>query len=446
MRSITVRLTLSFLAISLLAIALVALFSGWTTNREFERFILDQNRSGLLADLGAYYEANGTWEGVEKTVAVPEGSEGGFDPSRAPFTLVDANGYVICAGPGYFPAQKVSAEDLAEGTAIQVGGSTVGTVMAWKSSFSENPMEQNFRERTRMLLLYSVLGTASLALILGIVFSRKITHPILELTAATEAVSSGKFGEMVTVRSRDELGKLATSFNSMSSQLARNMEVRRQMTADIAHALRTPLSLILGHAEAVHDGVLPPTQETFEIVREEALRLENLVNDLRTLSLADAGELRLNLQPVSLEKFLEDVCGSFQRQYSRRNIALVREVMPHLPEVVLDPGRMAQVIGNILENSLRHTPEGGRVVVSARQEKGCIAITISDSGPGVASEEINRIFDRFYRSDPSRQHTDDSGSGLGLAIAKSIVEQHKGNIRALSEAGRGLTVVIELPL
>ena len=149
------------------------------------------------------------------------------------------------------------------------------------------------------MLVYSALGAAVVALLIGIFLSRTLTRPIRELTEATHAVADGNLGQLVSVRSKDEMGELAESFNQMSADLARSTEARKQMTADIAHELRTPLSLIIGHAEAVHDGVLPPNKENFEIVREEALRLEHLVDDLRTLSLADAGELRMDLQDCS---------------------------------------------------------------------------------------------------------------------------------------------------
>lgn len=445
MHSITFRLTMAFVTISLLAILLVAVFNGWITNREFERFILDQNRSGLLADLAAFYEINGTWDGVEQILPAPAPVDE-FAPRQAPLTLADSSGYVIYAGQGYYSGEKLSPEALAVGMPVMVDGMRVGTVMVGKSTFQQNPMERDFKQRIRLLLVASALGTASLALMLGIFLSRKLTRPIRELTEATAAVSSGKYGEIVAVHSQDELGKLAESFNLMSKQLAHSMQLRRQMTADIAHELRTPLSLILGHVEAVHDGVLPPSSAAFEIVREEALRLESLVNDLRTLSLADAGELPLNRLPLDPLNFLEEVRNSFFQRFSQKTVTLDLLVVQPLPQVQLDPLRMMQVLGNILENALRHTPPGGRVVLSARQEKDTLSISVTDSGPGVAPDELERIFDRFYRSDPARQHTANSGSGLGLAIARSIVEQHGGSIHARNEQDGGLTVTLWFPL
>jgi signal transduction histidine kinase len=248
----------------------------------------------------------------------------------------------------------------------------------------------------------------------------------------------------VSVRSKDEIGRLAASFNKMSTDLARSTETRKQMTADIAHELRTPLSLIIGHAEAVHDGILPPTQENFEIIREESLRLDQLVDDLRTLSLADAGELSITRQEVSPQKLLDDLRTTYLHTASQKNVKIQLDVASNIPRLNIDPGRMTQVLTNILDNALKHTPEGGQVKLSAGQVGDNVELSIQDSGPGIEGEDSNHIFERFYRTDSAR-HRDDGGSGLGLAIARSIVEMHQGQIRAESEPGQGLKIIIRFP-
>jgi signal transduction histidine kinase len=233
----------------------------------------------------------------------------------------------------------------------------------------------------------------------------------------------------------------------MSSELSRSVNARRQMTADIAHELRTPLSLIVGHAEAVHDGVLPPTRENFEIIREEAERLEHLVDDLRTLSLADAGELSIHPQLVEPQRLLQEVAALYQYHAQQKKITLELEIDAPLPLIEADPGRMTQVLTNILENGLRHTPQGGKILLSAREVNGQVELSIEDSGAGLKAEDLDRIFRRFYRTDTSRQRGEAfaGGSGLGLAIARSIVEAHGGQIRAESGPGKGLRVIVRLP-
>src|ERR1043165_1687915 len=178
--------------------------------------------------------------------------------------------------------------------------------------FGGNPREREFIDRTNLTLLYGALIAAIIAWLLAVILSRTITRPIRELTQATHAVSEGDLSQQVPVRSRDEMGELAKAFNKMSAELSRSINSRKQMTADIAHELRTPLSLILGHAEAAHDGVLPPTRENFEIIREEATRLEHLVNDLRILSLADAGELSIVPQTIEPQRLLQEVASLYQ--------------------------------------------------------------------------------------------------------------------------------------
>ena len=310
--------------------------------------------------------------------------------------------------------------------------------------FARNPREEEFIQRTNLMLVYSAGGAAIVALLLGIFLSRNLTRPVRELTEATHEVAGGNLGLQVSVRSKDEMGELATAFNKMSADLARSSNARKQMTADIAHELRTPLSLILGHAEAVHDGVLPPSTENFEIIREEAARLEHLVNDLRTLSLADAGELSINEQEVSPEKLLNDLQATYAYIASQKDVKIQLDVAPEIPMLMIDPGRMTQVLTNILDNALRHTPQGGQIELAARKVEEGIELSIQDSGPGVKGEDANRIFERFYRTDSAR-HRDDGGSGLGLAIAKSIVEMHKGRMWAESQPGQGLKIVIRFP-
>lgn len=447
MRSITLKMILAFLGIALVSIVLIVVLARWNTGTEFSRFVVDRRGEDLVQNLADYYRTKGSWEGVDKTIlseTVPQGPEGG--PPREPFfTLVDQNGLVIFAGPGYHPGEQVRPHELERGISIDVDGETVGTLVMGRVPFERNPREEEFIQRTTLMLVYSAVGTSLIALLLGIFLSRTLTRPIRDLTEATHAVADGELGRQVAVRSKDEMGELAASFNKMSTDLARSANARKQMTADIAHELRTPLSLILGHADAVHDGVLPPTKENFEIIRDEAIRLEQLVEDLRTLSLADAGELSINLQEVPPQKLLKDIQVTYQHIASQKNINIKLEAETDIPLLHIDPRRMTQVLTNIFDNALRHTPEGGQISLSARKVADGVQLSIQDSGLGIEGEDANRIFERFYRTDTAR-HRDDGGSGLGLAIARSIVEMHQGQMWAESEPGQGLKIVIQFPL
>lgn len=452
MRSISSKLILAFLAIGVVSVASIFVTAIWNTRAEFIRFLSDQTQSDLVSRLSEYHSINGSWDGIETIFLVGNGApQPGTGPGprmmRLPFTLVDQNGTVILPTGRYQRGERVSPGELRNGTTLTEDGRVIGVLVPVRVPFEGQPREIEFIERTNRILLFGALVGAVIALLLGILLSRTLTRPIRELTQATHAVSQGDLSQQVPVRSSDELGELAQAFNKMSSELSRSVNARRQMTADIAHELRTPLSLILGHAEAVHDGVLPPSSENFEIIREEAARLEHLVNDLRTLSLADAGELSIHPQPVEPQRLLEEVASLYHYQSQRKNIALELDIALSLPAIEVDPGRITQVLTNILDNALRHTPEDGRIILSARGADGHVELAIQDTGPGLKEEDLNRIFDRFYRTDTSRQRDREfpAGSGLGLAIAKSIVQAHGGQVSAESEAGKGLKVIVSLP-
>jgi len=452
MRSISTKLILAFLSIGIVSAAVIFITARWNTRQEFINFLSDQTQSNIVTELTNYYQTNGSWAGAEIVFNRSEPLQGpGFDPGRPsrriPFTLTDENGSVLIANERYRIGDKVSASDLKLGIAIAENGKAIGVLVPLRTPFQGNPRELEFIERINLTLFYGALIGAVIALLLGVLLSRTLTRPIRELTDAAHAISQGELSQQVSVRSKDELGELAQAFNKMSNELSRSVNARKQMTADIAHELRTPLSLILGHAEAVHDGILPPTRENFEIIREEAERLEHLVNDLRTLSLADAGELTIAPQIIEPQKLLLEVASLYQYQSQSKNISLDLDIAAPLSTIEVDPGRMAQVLTNIMDNALRHTPNGGRISLSATESGNQIEFAVQDSGPGIKAEDVDRIFERFYRTDSSRQRdgAEPGGSGLGLPIAKSIVQVHGRQLSAESEAGKGLRIIISLP-
>lgn len=447
MRSIATKLVLAFIGVSMLSVLLVSLVVGWSVRREFSRYLLDRNQAVLVSALAKYYAENQSWAGLKiDRLSLDEGKLFSLDPKRRQsFALADKNGLVIIGMGQYGAGEKLNPASLLAGIPIQVNGNRVGTLLLQSLVIQQDQRELAFLRRLNRFLLWIAAGTLLLAVGLAVWLSRTLTRPIRELTAATRDISKGRLGVAVPVRSTDELGELAQSFNQMNAELERSLKLRRQMTADIAHELRTPLSLILGHAEAVHDGVLPPSERSFEIIREEALRLERLIEDLRVLSLADAGELSLEFQPADVGEWLGDICARYERLAAEKDIRMELAAAPGLPKVEMDIARMTQVLTNVLDNALRYTPQGGTVVLSASVEDDRLNIAVQDNGPGVPQEDLERIFDRFYRTDPSRQRAD-GGSGLGLAIAKSLVEKHNGEISAKSNPGEGLRIEIRLPL
>jgi two-component system sensor histidine kinase BaeS len=248
----------------------------------------------------------------------------------------------------------------------------------------------------------------------------------------------------VQVRSQDEIGQLATSFNQMSHDLAQASQMRKQLTADIAHDLRTPLTILRGYMEGLKDGALDGSPNLYDIMYEEVALLQHLVEDLRTLSLADAGELSLNVRAVDPKALLERTGLAYVMEAEQRGLDLRIEAADNLPSVMVDADRMTQVFNNLVSNALRYTSQGS-IILAASATDQQVRFEVRDTGTGISAEELAHIFDRFYRADESRQRTEDGSSGLGLAIAKAIVEVHGGQITAVSTPAQGTTFAITLP-
>ncbi len=464
MRSLSTKLLLAFLAVSLIGVALASVLARWITVQEFDRLVLERAHSNFLDEVTTYYQTRGSWIGVSEyfrqrfqslqppprpgdpgNVRPPPQNEGSARQlPPVPFILTDRNGYVVHALPPYRRGDYVPPERLAQGTPVEVGGQVVGAMLATGGAPPLSEPEQQYLERTNQALLVSALGAVAIALLLSLVLARTLTKPVRELTAAIRAMAQGKLGVAAPVRSRDEIGELTIAFNQMSGDLARANQLRRQMTADIAHDLRTPLTVIGGYIESLRDGVLEPTPARFDVMHQEVQHLQHLVEDLRTLSLADAGELKLNRQRIAPQALLEQTASAFKHQAEQKQITVRVEAEPGLPEIAVDEIRIAQVLRNLVSNALRHTPDGGRIILSAKRQAGQVRLSVEDDGTGIAPDALPHIFERFYRGDASRQS--ESESGLGLAIAKSLVGAHGGIIAAASEGvGRGSAFSVCLP-
>ena len=445
MTSLRSKLVLVFLAVSALGIALGMVFASLSTSGEFRRFVFSLNQEDLQIRLADYYVKNGAWTGVEAVLAAglpaPD-TRPRFLPEM--FTLADGAGRVIVGGAQHQAGLLLSSEQLAGFESIEVDGTTVGWMTVPGNAFAPRGGETDFFRRVNNTLLLGAVAAFAVALVAGAVAARSLTRPLRDLTQATRAVAAGDFERKVVISSRDELGTLAEAFNQMSRALAASQRLRRQMTADIAHELRTPLSIILGHLDAVEDGVLTGSADTTRIIREETERLARLVEDLRTLTLSDAGELALETRQIDVEELVWRAHAAHQPQAAAGEVELSAEIEPGMEPVRADPVRVSQVLGNLLANAILHTPKGGRIVLTAGNTPTGVRLGVQDSGPGFASEDLARVFERFYRSDKARRRQD-GGSGLGLAIARSIIEAHGGTIGARNVPGGGAVIIAELP-
>lgn len=292
---------------------------------------------------------------------------------------------------------------------------------------------------------------------------RRVTTPLANVMAAADAVATGDLSVRVPQQGGDAFARLAHSFNQMVTELERNDQQRRNLTADVAHELRTPLHIIQGNLEGILDGVYEATPEHINATLDETRHLARLVDDLRTLSLAESGQLPLVRAPVDVQDLLADVVVSFGAQAEGKGITLgatigewqVRnwasngqsEIQNHQSKIQIeaDAGRLNQVLSNLVMNALRHTPAGGQIMLSAERQGEFVHIRVADTGEGIAPTDLPFLFDRFWRGDRARTHTEGVGSGLGLAIARQLVQAHGGKISVESAVGRGTTFMIDLP-
>lgn len=279
------------------------------------------------------------------------------------------------------------------------------------------------------------------------ILSRILTRPIRELTKVAQEMSKGNFGVKVEIRSNDEIGQLGNAFNEMSQRLANFHKLRSELLADISHEIRSPLARIQSDAEILMDREISKEErdQHLRAICEEVRNIDQLIEDLYIITRLEQNELELNIKPSSLTDVLKKEVGKFSLQLDDKRIKVIQNIPEDLPKVMMDPLRIGQVVTNLLMNSLRYTPEGGKVEIGARKIDGKVEVWVKDTGPGIPQEAIPYIFDRFYRVDKSRSRVT-GGRGLGLAIARQFVKAHGGEIRAESEIDKGTSITFTLPV
>ena len=475
-RSLLFRLVGAFSLVILAGALIVAVLVNRATAGQF-RLYADRNgqlwAAQLAPQMADYYAQQGSWQGVEAVLrgsgammtgpgmgmtlapALRSGASAGVGSgaTAAPdmwammglrVVVTDARGQVIGDSADLLTGQTLAAAQLAAGIPIRVNGQTVGTVIgaSLAEPIAASPAGAFLREVNRSILL-AVLAAGVVALALGALFFFQLTAPIRRLTAAAHAISAGDLSQRVTVRAGDELGELADAFNTMAANLAASEGQRRQMVADVAHELRTPLSVMQANLEAMQDGILPTDAEQLASLHEETLFLGRLVADLRLLSLAETGQLKLELVEADLGELVSKAVERMRPTAQAKGINLQTDLPPASP-VLADADRLNQVIGNLVDNALRYTPAGGAITIQVgltapdRADTPLLSagrtlylVTVTDSGAGIPPADLPHVFDRFYRADKSRTRSS-GGSGLGLAIVRYLVEAHGGRVWAES--------------
>ena len=461
------KLLLSFLAVALIGVVVVSYLANQITTQEVRGLMMSSgmtNESSLVQELVGYYRGHGSWDGVG---SILDSGYSGMMGQR--LIVTDSQDRVVADTRGALIGQTlidssgtpITVDDKKVGALIVRGGGMMGGMMGQGGPPSALPTEGIVLARVYQSIILAGIAAVLAAFILGGLFAYGLVRPMRQLTHATTIIARGDLSHRVDINDKDEIGDLARSFNKMASDLQNAERLRREMTADIAHELRNPLAVLQSNVEAIIDNVLPATPENLQPLLDQTQLLSRLVDDLRTLTLADAGQLSLDKVEIDIAALTRSVITHFTASADSKSISLESDIPNDLPPLTLDPQRIAQVLGNLISNAIRHTPERGKIKLEVRRWKldgtsptsnlqplisnPQLLITVSDSGVGIPPESLPYIFDRFYRVDKSRSRIH-GGSGLGLAIAKQLVEAHGGKIWAESEAGRGTSVKFTLPI
>ncbi len=451
--SLIYKLMGAFLLVVIISSLVISVLLVNSTRNAFARF---SNRSGqLLATrlaerLSDYYAFTGSWEGVgdflslEQWAGTTSGQGGMMQMGRMVpgsgmiaamnlrLTLADQDGTIVADSNSQGLGSRLSRRELNAGIPIQVNGFRAGTLLAVSEGIG-SLVAREFLAAVNTALVKSMLVAGAIALLLGFLLFNQITAPLRAMQKAAGRIADGDLQTRVEVKSSDELGDLAESFNDMAENLASAEDQRRQLAADVAHELRTPLAAIQATLEGMQDGVLPVDQEQIGSLVTETALLNRMVEDLRLLSLAEAGRLELDLQPVATGELIFKAVDLMQPVAQQQGVNLVANPPGSLPMVLGDADRLIQVLNNLIANSLRYTPAGGTVTMAASFAAASkkVEFSVTDTGAGIDPRDLPHVFDRFYRADKSRSRGS-GGSGLGLAIVRQLVESHGGTVAALS--------------
>lgn len=450
LQSLYTRLLLLVITVLLVSVALAVGLARSAMSQTFDQYFSEhkaaaikrrqQLESILPQVLEAYYAQHLSWEAVGELVAdfgelIEEG-----------ITLITPKGTFVIDSAYLRPGDKLNG--LQNGYTIPI---PINEQVTGEMRVRPGPLTLDF-ERERALLqqinraqLFAVLAAALIAVLLSLTMARRILHPITALTDAARRMEQGDLKQRVEPGSTDEIRELASAFNAMADSLARGEQLRRNMVSDIAHELRTPLSNVLGYLEAVQDGVVEPTTSLVNSLHEEVMHLTHLVNDLQDLALAEAGNLKLQQILSPIGPLVTKTAQLVEHPMHGGQVELTIDVPDNLPPILMDVERIGQVLRNLVNNALTHTPSAGAIAISAHQQRTDVVVQVTNTGHGIDPEHLPYVFERFYRVDNSRTRTT-GGCGLGLAIVRQLVEAHGGHVWATSSPGRTTTFAFRLPI
>lgn len=462
--SITTRLILSFVAIIFLSIVLFMVVSNRVVYNRFSDLVI---RSGanfsrrIVPILESYYEVNGSWEGIQDYFFGMSGAMEGEMGRNHPFVnammprlmiavqderfiLFDGDAVVFDSNPD--DIQLDSSDNLIDyGTPVFVDRKQVGTFLVASTMGILNESQNIFITRVNRAFIGVGLVLILLALGVALWLSRSIVKPLQQVAEAANSLAKGNYDQRVVIDRNDELGDVATAFNQMASDLGEQEEIRMQMMADVAHELRTPLSILKIDLESMEDGLMDANPENIRQLQGEVTYLSNLVEDLRVLSMADAGDLRVEKTRIELNSLVREMIELQENSARERQIHITASYSNKEIFVLVDSQRISQVLINLLSNAIQHTPPDHEIFTQIEVSNQIAIVSITNTGSWILPADLEKIFDRFYRVEPSRNR-ENGGSGLGLSIARSLIEAHGGKIWADSIEGKSATFKFSLPI
>jgi two-component system, OmpR family, sensor kinase len=464
MNRLWVRLTIAFVVVAVFGIGVAAVVASLSIDREFRNFVaqseLDLQNSGLPEELIAYYQEHQTWAGLDAVVSQigrkvfadrrPNNQSGQQPPDRGPGRLellvADATGQIVFDTHQQRVSEPLTADERKSATTLTSNDQTIGYMVITPGPIGNLlPPEQAFMDQVRNNLLLAGLIATLIGAALGAAFSRSLTRPLDRLATAARAIAAKDLTQRVESSGTVEVANVADAFNDMADSLQKAEELRRNLVADVAHELRTPLSVIQGNLAAQLDGLFPLDLAETARLYDETRLLSRLVDDLRELAQAEAGQLQLNIGSIDLKPVIASTAEAFNAMASEKQATIGVQLPDQLPPVKADSARVAQVLRVLVSNALRHTPTNGTITISALVMPDQVGVSVQDTGDGIAPNEVPFVFDRFWRGDKSRAR-ESGGSGLGLAIAKQLIESQGGAIGVESNIGQGSRFWFTLPV
>jgi signal transduction histidine kinase len=470
MRTLRQRLTLTHTLVALLAVLLMALLAGNLIIRAYRELNAQQTRAAVQRFVPflarAYTNLRGDWDALAEQLHARLDEAPQLEGRR--LLVTDETGIIQFDSSNEMEGQPLPRRwrPLREPIILRRGAPPVGFVVVPLDSANQTAAGRAFLRSIIFIVTAGGIAATAAALLVALLVARRLTAPLRSLTQAARRLASGEQHQPIKPPAEAELGELAQAFNSMAAELEYQETLRRHMMEDITHELRTPLSVLRLQIEGLQDGVEQPTPDVLGSLHQEVSLLTRLVEDLRLIALADAGQLSLTIETLDARNALEHAAAAALPHARQRGIDLRYEADGPLPAIRADAQRLAQILGNLLENALRYTPAGGQVVLRAHEIEArptrrfsrttrlltnepelerWLAFEVADSGPGILAEDLPHVFNRFYRTDRARAR-ETGGSGLGLAIVEQLAHAQSGSVDVRSTPGKGTTFRVVLPI